>query len=418
MKHQESDVLTSVVNCIAVATRYPDELLTPEADLELDLGIDSVKRVEIVAALADEFDLSLSEDDAAVRTIAEVAQWVEAKLANTGQAGGRELDRRPARESTFRAESGRPASVPSPARWSRFGANRRGLAERGTGAGENEQSDSVPTVLPHMPLQDKVVLVTGSGRGVGKVTARYLASLGAHVLVNSFHSREDGQRTAEEISAAGGQATHLWGSVANPEHVDQMFEQISAQFGRLDVLVCNASDGRLGDFLRLNRDDWDRAFHTNVSGHYQCALHAAELMHGRGGAIVTLSAVGAHQFIAGLGSQGVVKAAVESMTKYLACSLGSHGIRVNCVCGGPVYGELVDQFPDARHTQSHWESITADGQLCDPIDLARTIAFLASDQASGVHGAIWSVDHGFAAQLDGRSLRTETVAKFATSAAR
>jgi NAD(P)-dependent dehydrogenase (short-subunit alcohol dehydrogenase family) len=256
------------------------------------------------------------------------------------------------------------------------------------------------------PLAGRVALVTGSGRGVGRIVARVLAQRGATVIVNSFHSRDQGEQTAAEIRSAGGSAIHLWGSVANPSQVDAIFEQIEAEYGGLDILVCNASDGRIGPFLELTPEDWDRAFRTNVVGHHQCAVKAARMMRARGGgAMVTLSAVGAHQYIDGLGSQGVVKASVESLTRYLACELGSSGIRVNCVAGGPVYGDLISKFPDARVTQDYWESITADGQLCNPLELAETIAFLVSDAARGITGAVWMVDHGFSANADGQRRR-------------
>ncbi len=250
------------------------------------------------------------------------------------------------------------------------------------------------------PLSGRVAFVTGSGRGIGRTIARLLARRGATVIVNSFHSREQGEQTAADINGEGGRAVHIWGSVANPDHVDEIFRQLEKQFG-LDILVCNASDGRIGSFLELTAEDWQRAFQTNVAGHHQCAVRAAELMRPRGGgSIVTLSAVGAHQFIDGLGCQGVVKAAVESLTRYLACVLGSSGIRVNCVAGGPVYGELLAKFPDARAAQNHWESMTPDGELCTPMDLAQTIAFLVSDEARGINGAVWIVDHGFSATAE------------------
>tara|TARA_B100002051_G_scaffold175860_1_gene166311 strand:- start:736 stop:1575 length:840 start_codon:yes stop_codon:yes gene_type:complete len=254
-------------------------------------------------------------------------------------------------------------------------------------------------------LRGRIALVTGSGRGVGRTIARVLADRGATVVINSFHSREMGEQTAAEIRAQGHAAMHVWGSVANPDHVQDMFRTIEAQFGRLDVLVCNASDGKIGSVLDLTLEDWDRAFRTNVAGHHQCALQAARLMrsHG-GGSIVTMSAVGAHQFIAGLGSQGIVKAAVETLTRYLACELGRFGIRVNCVAGGPVYGDLLDRFPAAQMRQNHWEAMTPTGELCSPLDLAETIAFLVSNQARGINGAVWMVDHGFSANADGQRL--------------
>ena len=158
--------------------------------------------------------------------------------------------------------------------------------------------------------------------------------------------------------------------------------------------------------MDLTTEDWDKAFRTNVSGHHQCAVRAARLMRVSGGSIVTMSAVGATRFIHGLGSQGVVKAAVESLTRYLACELGPFGIRVNCVAGGPVYGELLSKFPTAEATQRHWESMTPNGELSSPLDLANAIGYLVSDEARGVNGAVWMVDQGFSAVADGRLNRS------------
>ncbi|QDT13387.1 SDR family oxidoreductase [Stieleria marina] len=479
-----------VVECIAKTTRYPVELLTPDADLENDLGIDSVKRLEIVVALSDEFGLrlDLEERSAAIRTIQHVATWVEDIARREGSSDAPESDKETTNGAASESTTGAAESDGHSESNGHAGSNGRsgsnGYESSGTtnhdapanrvtsflppserdpvappsGLGEpsghsepkgrsepnghgnsnvhsesNAHSEQPPIVhaanpssvpQPHFgngsngvaqpavgtntakPLAGRVALVTGSGRGVGQTIARLLASRGATVVINSFHSREQGEQTAAEINQSGGSAIHLWGSVANPRHVDQIFEQIEQQFGRLDILICNASDGRIGPFMELTLDDWDKAFRTNVTGHHQCAVKATPLMRASGGgSIVTMSAVGSNGFIDGLGSQGVVKAAVETMTRYLACELGQFGIRVNCVAGGPVYGDLLSKFPDARATQDHWESITPDGQLCSPMDLAKAIAFLVGDEAKGINGSVWMVDHGFSAMADGRPLR-------------
>lgn len=160
--------------------------------------------------------------------------------------------------------------------------------------------------------------------------------------------------------------------------------------------------------MDLSQQDWERAFGTNVIGHHHCAKLAIPMMRSRGGgSIVTMSAVGAHHYVDGLGSQGVAKAAVESMTRYLACEAGPFGIRVNCVAGGPVYGELISKFPDADATRHRWESVSPDGELTSAIDLAKAIAFLVSDDARGINGAIWTVDHGFSATASGERLRSD-----------
>ncbi|WP_197526749.1 SDR family oxidoreductase [Botrimarina colliarenosi] len=429
------DTLSRVVDCLAATTRYPKRLLTPDADLETDLGIDSVKLVEVIIALADEFSIAIQNEqrDASVRTVQQLADWVEGFLGAEGA---------PPEAAPPVATTPTPAAPPAKAPAEPVQPVARSNGHDGA---QNRFDSAAPAVgRPHVsvndgavnggsaprpvaqtsgtpawgtpppaqnggqtkPLAGRIALVTGSGRGVGKTIARFLAQRGATVIVNSFHSRDQGDATAEEIRAAGGSATHIWGSVANPAHVESLFEQIEATYGGLDILVCNASDGRIGSFMDLTSEDWDRAFRTNVSGHHHCAVKAARLMRARGGgSMVTLSAVGAHQYIDGLGAQGIVKASVESLTRYLACELGGFGIRVNCVSGGPVYGDLIEKFPEARAKQDYWESIIPDGQLCNPLELAETIAFLVSDAARGINGAVWMVDHGFSATADGQRAR-------------
>lgn len=458
------DTLARVIESIASTTRYPIQLLTVEADLENDLGIDSVKRLEIVLALGEEFQLPLDREprDGSIRTIQNVAQWVDEVASRQHTVSSARIDQSTAKTipaplspRSSHANTTAPAAVgfqteprfpvPStPESWrvdvpphadSRIRIRTDGDARSSShrdpfpnGLGHQSSlpkgpqdtterlapSNGLPEIAGGRSLRGKVALVTGSGRGVGQTIARLLGSRGATVIVNSFHSREMGEQTVSEINSGGGSAVHLWGSVANPQHVNQIFHQIEAKFGRLDILICNASDGRIGSFLELDGDDWDRAFRTNVVGHHQCAVRAGSLMrsHG-GGSIVTMSAVGSHGYIEGLGSQGVVKAAVETMTCYLACELGQYGVRVNCVVGGPVYGDLLAKFPNARATQHHWESMTPDGTLCSSMDLANAIGFLVSDESAGVNGSIWNVDHGFSATADGRPLRYSVQHHFA-----
>jgi len=123
-----------------------------------------------------------------------------------------------------------------------------------------------------------------------------------------------------------------------------------------------------------------------------------------GGSIVTMSSIASHSYVEGMGGQGVIKAAVESMTRYLACELAPLGVRTNCVSGGPVYGDLLETYPEARATHNYWERVIPDGQMCSPMDLAGTIAFLVSDDARAINGAIWTVDHGASTRAHSRPL--------------
>lgn len=427
-------VLARVVDCVAVTTRYPRQLLTPGADLENDLGIDSVKRVEIVAALADEFGLDLvtQERDPSIRTIQHVADWVANALedgpASSSVPAVPTAASGPVPAPTSVQSAPPPVAAPLPPQ---VGNELPSRTYHANGSDATPQSgipggglppyvsverrvDTVNppngmapvTPLPQTStLAGRVAFITGSGRGVGKTTARLLASRGATVIINSFHSRDQGEQTAADINAAGGNAIHIWGSVAHPDQVDEMFSQIQQRVGYLDMLICNASDGKIGSFSDVSSSDWDRAFRTNVSGHYQCAMHASRLMQQRGGgSIVTMSSIAAHKYVEGLGGQGVIKAAVESLTRYLACELAPLGIRTNCVSGGPVYGDLISMYPEASATHNYWENIIPDGQMCSPMDLASTIAFLLTDEARAINGAVWTVDHGASTRAHSRPL--------------
>ncbi len=349
-------------------TRYPETLLTDDADLEDDLGIDSVKQAEILATITAAFPTAAGINPRAegLRSIGAITAAVQARMPAAPAVAA------VAAVAAITASAASAAPVARPA-------------------------------ARDLPFAGQIALVTGSGRGLGKVLAQHLARLGATVVVNSFHSREAGEATAAEIVADGGEAIHVWGSVANEAHLDAMFATIDARFGGLDLLVCAASDGLIGPFDSIRPADWDRAFRANITGGYECAMRASKLMRRRGGgAIVTMSTVTSSRYLQGFGCQGVVKAAVESLTRYLSFELAPYGIRANCVSAGPVYGELLTKFPEHEARIAHWESISAGGELCAPEDVAEVTAFLLSAAASRVTGAVWAVDNGVSGQIDGR----------------
>ncbi|MBZ4416827.1 SDR family oxidoreductase [Myxococcus sp. RHSTA-1-4] len=358
-----ADLEARVRAVFARVTRYPEELLTPEADLEDELGIDSVKQAEVLAVLVKELGLSRGPAPSQrLRTLAAVCEAARAHL--------------PAPAAPVAAT--REASAPV------------------------RPSPSPVSPQPFLPFAGKVALVTGSGKGIGKVIATRLARAGATVVVNSFHSRDEGEKTAREIAASGGKAVHLWGSVAQEEHLERMFSSIAEQLGGLDFLVCNASNGLIGPFDRITPRDWDKAFRTCITGTYECAMRARPLMAARGGgSIVTMSTSMSQRYMHDLGCQGVVKAGVESLTRYLAAELATDGIRTNCVSAGPVHGELLGMFPDAAARVARWEAATPGGQLCTADDVADVTELLLGPKTRRVNGAIWVVDAGLSGTVDG-----------------
>ncbi|MCP3098835.1 SDR family oxidoreductase [Myxococcus sp. K15C18031901] len=347
----------------ARVTRYPEDLLTRDADLEDELGIDSVKQAEVLAVLVKELGLSHApRPSQRLRTLGAICEEARRWMQDAPRVA--EAPREPE------------------------------LAPR---------VGPLPGVPPtRLPFEGKVALVTGSGKGIGKVIATRLARAGATVVVNSFHSREEGERTAQELLAAGGKALHLWGSVAQEEHLERMFASIGERFGGLDFLVCNASNGLIGPFDGITPRDWDKAFRTCITGTYECAMRARPLMARRGGgSIVTMSTSMSQRYMHDLGCQGVVKAAVESLTRYLAAELAPERIRTNCVSAGPVHGELLGMFPDAVGRVSRWEAATPGGVLCTADDVADVTELLLGPKTQRVNGAIWVVDAGLSGTVDG-----------------
>jgi enoyl-[acyl-carrier protein] reductase III len=358
----------------AEVTRYPPEILDPGASLEEDLGVDSVKLGEVFAVLREKYELpatiGIPPED--LKTIGSIAAALRRYLSTVAPVAEE--------ESILEPE---PAPLLEPA------APPPGVA-----------AQSFAALTPQLkPFAGKIALITGSGRGLGKDMAVYLAELGATVVVNSFHSRQQGIATAEEIQAAGGEAVHLWGSVANTDHVETLFGEIESRFGGLDFFISSASNGMLARLEDITPEHWEKAFRTNVVGLHQSALRAARLMRLRGGGkIITMSSPAAHGYVDYFGCMGAVKAAVESLTRSLAIELARDNIQVNCVSPGPVYGELLDKWPESRRLVAQWESNTAYGRLCEARDVSHFVAYLLSEPVKLFTGSVLVMDGGISSQ--------------------
>ncbi len=249
------------------------------------------------------------------------------------------------------------------------------------------------------PFTGKVVYVSGSGRGVGKDIAEYLGELGATVVVNSFHSRTRGEQAAEEIREQGGDAIHLWGSMANPTHIGRVFDEIEERYGALDFFIGNASNGMLARLEDITVEHWEKAYRTNVVGLHQSALRAVKLMRPRGGGkIITLSSPASHGYVDYFGCMGTVKAAVESLTRSMTIEFAQYNIQVNCVSPGPVYGELINKWPESTRLIPQWENNTAYQRLCKARDVSHFIAYLLSEPVKLFTGSVLVMDGGISSQ--------------------
>jgi enoyl-[acyl-carrier protein] reductase III len=370
-----TSLLEKVREIFAQVTRYPLDILEPAAALEEDLGIDSVKLGEVFAVLREQYNLpeklDLSREQ--LKSIAGITDALHDYLGHFQTA--------------------------SP------GTNGSGAATVTVLEAPAPITDATPTqsfaaLTPERkPFAGKVALITGSGRGLGSDIATYLAQLGASVVVNSFHSRERGENTVAQINADGGTALHAWGSVANPDHVKTIFDQVESTYGALDFFISNASNGMLARLKDITPEHWEKAFRTNVVGLHQTALKAVELMKRRGGGkIITLSTPASHGYVDYFGCMGAVKAAVESLTKSMAIEFAEDNIQVNCVSPGPVYGELLNKWPESSRLIRQWENNTAYTRLCEARDVSHFIAYLLSEPVKLFTGSVLIMDGGISSQ--------------------
>lgn len=247
--------------------------------------------------------------------------------------------------------------------------------------------------MPTETIDRRVVLVTGGAKGVGREVVRAFARRGATVLVNYFHSREAAEALRAELAAQGVEITLLRGSVARRDQVDAIFDTIARDVGRLDVLVNNAALGALRPLSDLDERDWTRTFDTILKGSLWCARRAAALMPA-GGAIVNLSSVGSPFVLDGYTAIGTAKAALESLTRYLAVEFAPAGIRVNTASGGLLDNAVAGLFPDADRLRATVVGATPLGRLGTEAELAEVVRFLASPGASWVTGQCLVADGG------------------------
>jgi NAD(P)-dependent dehydrogenase (short-subunit alcohol dehydrogenase family)/3-oxoacyl-(acyl-carrier-protein) synthase len=254
----------------------------------------------------------------------------------------------------------------------------------------------------------KLVLVTGGAKNVGKAISRRFVERGAHVIVNFFHSLEASKQTAEELKALGGKVDVIRASVAQKDQVDRMFDEIEAKFGRLDILINNAAAGALLGLGEITEEHFDRAIDTNLKGAFWCARRAAALMtRSGGGSIVNVSSVGATLVPANYMVVGTSKAALESLTRYLAVEYAPRNIRVNTASTTLIDNEVATMFPESENTKRSSVAATPMKRLATANDMADLVLFLASDAARWITGQVVIADGGLSLCSEGLSPRPE-----------
>lgn len=257
-------------------------------------------------------------------------------------------------------------------------------------------------------FENKIALVTGSGRGIGKAIALHLAKLGADVVVNFFRNRAPAQATAEAISALGRRAWVVKADIGDEQGLNSLFDTIENQVGGLDFLVMNAASGYNRPILQQRIKGWDWTMNINARSALFAAQRAAPLMHARGGgAIVNISSPGSMRVLPEYVVVGASKAALEAVTRYLAVELSPMNIVVNAVSPGLVWTEALQHFSvirDDEDLRAKAMQLTPAGRLVSPDDVAGVVAFLCTPAAYMIRGQIILIDGGYTLPIQGVSL--------------
>lgn len=236
--------------------------------------------------------------------------------------------------------------------------------------------------------QGRVALVTGGSKGIGRATAVALAEAGHRVAVGYASDQEGAEKTAAEI---GGTAVRI--DVTDKDSVDGAFSEIESGHGKVEILVNNAGINADGLLARMSEEQWGRVLDTDLSGAFRTIRRAVSgMMRQRYGRIVNVASVVALSGSAGQANYGAAKAGLVGLSRSLARELATRGVTCNVVAPGPVLTAMIDALPAERQ-----EEMTAHvpmGRMGTPEEVAAVIAFLCSDAAAYVTGAVVPVDGG------------------------
>lgn len=246
-----------------------------------------------------------------------------------------------------------------------------------------------------MKLENKVALVTGAARGIGKAIAKALAAKGAVVIVNYNGSAQRAAETVKEIEEAGGKALAIRCNVADFTACKDMIDGIIKEQGRLDILVNNAGITRDGLLMKMSEEDFDSVMDTNLKGAFNCIRHVArQMIKQKSGRIISISSVSGVLGNAGQANYSASKAGIIGLTKATAREVAGRGITVNAIAPGFITTDMTEVLSEAIKA-SVTETIPMK-KFGKPEDIAQTALFLASEEAAYITGQVICVDGGMA----------------------
>lgn len=242
-------------------------------------------------------------------------------------------------------------------------------------------------------LKERIAIVTGGSRGIGRAIAMELARHGATVVVNYRSNGEAASEVVKGIEAEGGSAKAVQADVSQFDQAEKLIKDTTAEYGKLDILVNNAGTARDMIIMMMPEEDWDFVIKTNLKSAFNCSKAAVKAMiRKRYGRIINVSSVAGIAGGAGQTSYSASKAGLIGFTKALAREVGPRNITVNAVAPGYIPTELTESVPEEIKNESL--KLIPLGRWGEPDEVAHAVAFLASDEAAYITGHVLSIDGG------------------------
>jgi 3-oxoacyl-[acyl-carrier protein] reductase len=243
-----------------------------------------------------------------------------------------------------------------------------------------------------MDLTDRVAIVTGAGRGIGRAIALKLAGMGVAVVVSDILEKEAGE-VAQEIKANGGQGLVCRADVSQAADVARLVEETLSAYNRIDILVNNAGIARDQLLLRMSEEDWDKVIDVDLKSVFLCTKAVLRhMLKARWGRVISLSSIAGLVGNPGQANYSSAKAGVVGFTLTVAREVGSHGITVNAIAPGFIETDMTRKIGEEQRREI--KKLIPLDRFGTPQDVAEAVAFLASEEAGYITGQVLSINGG------------------------